>query len=61
MFLIKKNYYCIVYLQVENIIRWRKKNNEDGIEVSDEFGKFIRESNVRVVRWSDGRFDFFIS
>lgn len=59
MFLIKK--IIIVFLQVENIIRWRKKNNEDGIEVIDEFGKFIRESNVRVVRWSDGRFDFFIS
>uniref|UniRef100_K1PQ77 RNA polymerase-associated protein LEO1 n=1 Tax=Magallana gigas TaxID=29159 RepID=K1PQ77_MAGGI len=41
-------------LKVENTIRWRKKNNEDGTEATDELGKPIRESNARVVRWSDG-------
>lgn len=41
-------------LKVENTIRWRKKINEDGTEATDELGKPIRESNARVVRWSDG-------
>ena len=34
-------------LKVENTIRWRKRVNEDGEEV--------KESNTRIVRWSDGR------
>ena len=33
-------------LKVENTIRWR--------EVLDEFGDKKRESNTRLVRWSDG-------
>lgn len=61
MFLTKKLYRCIVFLQVENTIRWRKKMNEDGTEATDELGKPIRESNARVVRWSDGRSDSLTS
>ena len=33
-------------LQVENTIRWRSVKDEDGNEV--------KESNARVVKWSDG-------
>lgn len=34
-------------LQVENTIRWRVKRDEEGNET--------RESNARIVKWSDGR------
>lgn len=34
-------------LKVENTIRWRKTINENGEEV--------KESNSRIVQWSDGR------
>lgn len=34
-------------LQVENTIRWRAKRDEEGNET--------RESNARIVKWSDGR------
>ena len=33
--------------KVENTVRWRYAQDEDGNE--------IRESNARIVRWSDGR------
>ncbi len=33
-------------LKVENTIRWREKFNEKGV--------FVKESNARFVRWSDG-------
>lgn len=33
--------------QVENTIRWRVKRDEEGNEA--------RESNARIVKWSDGR------
>ena len=33
--------------QVENTIRWRS--------VKDENGDEMKESNARIVRWSDGR------
>lgn len=29
--------------------------NDDGTEATDEMGVPVRESNARVVRWSDGR------
>ena len=35
-------------LKVENTIRWRRKLDDDGNEIG-------RESNARIVRWSDGR------
>lgn len=41
-------------LKVENTIRWRTRKDEDGNDLKDEFGKPVRESNARVVRWSDG-------
>ncbi|MGH0119020.1 UNVERIFIED_CONTAM: hypothetical protein FKN15_003569 [Acipenser sinensis] len=34
-------------LKVENTIRWKTRRDEDGTE--------IRESNARIVKWSDGR------
>ena len=34
-------------LKVENTIRWRKKVNDNGEEE--------RESNARIVQWTDGR------
>ena len=37
----------VSYLQVENTIRWRNS--------TDESGNVVRESNTRIVRWSDGR------
>ena len=42
-------------LKVENTIRWRTLKDADGNDLKDEFGKPVRESNARVVRWSDGR------
>lgn len=41
-------------LKVENGIRWRKVKDADGNEVLDEFGRPKKESNARIVRWSDG-------
>jgi hypothetical protein len=38
----------LVFLkQVENTIRWRIRRDEEGNE--------IKESNARIVKWSDGR------
>lgn len=34
-------------LKVENTIRWRTRRDEEGNE--------IKESNARIVKWSDGR------
>jgi hypothetical protein len=34
-------------LKVENTLRWRKVTDEDGNE--------SRESNARIVQWTDGR------
>ena len=42
-------------MQVENAVRWRKIKDDEGNEILDEFEKPMRESNARVVRWSDGR------
>ncbi|KAK7491089.1 hypothetical protein BaRGS_00017653 [Batillaria attramentaria] len=41
-------------LRVENTVRWRSVKDEEGNEVKDEFGVPMRESNARVVKWSDG-------
>lgn len=41
-------------LKVENTIRWRTLKDDDGNDLVDETGKPVRESNARVVRWSDG-------
>lgn len=39
--------FILSLLQVENTIRWRAKKDEEGNET--------RESNARIVKWSDGR------
>ncbi|KAL7539026.1 hypothetical protein ACHAXR_008990 [Thalassiosira sp. AJA248-18] len=39
---------------VHNMIRWRYKTNEAGEYVRDEDGNPVRESNTRLVKWSDG-------
>ncbi|XP_052223769.1 RNA polymerase-associated protein LEO1-like isoform X2 [Dreissena polymorpha] len=41
-------------LKVENTIRWRSLKDEDGNDLKDELGQVKKESNARVVRWSDG-------
>lgn len=41
-------------LKVENAIRWRKVKDADGNDVLDELGAPKKESNARIVRWSDG-------
>lgn len=41
-------------LKVENAIRWKVVRDEEGNEVKDELGNVKRESNARVVKWSDG-------
>ena len=42
-------------VQVENTMRWRPVKDEEGNEVRDELGEIKRESNARMVKWSDGR------
>lgn len=39
-------YFFRVKLKVENTIRWR--------EVFDKDGNLVKESNTRVIKWSDG-------
>ncbi|XP_052096371.1 RNA polymerase-associated protein LEO1-like isoform X3 [Mytilus californianus] len=41
-------------LKVENAIRWRKVKDADGNDVLDELGAPKKESNARIVRWTDG-------
>lgn len=41
-------------LKVENTIRWRKLKTEEGEDIIDDFGIPKKESNARIVRWSDG-------
>jgi len=50
--------YVIVNLgiQVENTVRWRYARDEHGNMTYDELGNQLKESNARVVRWSDGRY-----
>ena len=42
-------------LKVENTMRWRYAKDSDGLEMRDDEGNPVRESNARIVRWSDGR------
>jgi len=44
-----------VCVQVENTIRWRYARDEHGQLKYDELGNQVKESNARMVRWSDGR------
>ena len=45
---------------VQNMIRWRYKRNGQGELERDEEGQLIRESNSRIVQWSDGSFTLHI-
>ena len=44
----------------KNMIRWRFKRDANKNIMKDESGNPIRESNSRVVRWSDGSLQLFI-
>eukprot|EP00554_Chaetoceros_debilis_P004537 CAMPEP_0194082156 /NCGR_PEP_ID=MMETSP0149-20130528/7749_1 /TAXON_ID=122233 /ORGANISM="Chaetoceros debilis, Strain MM31A-1" /LENGTH=584 /DNA_ID=CAMNT_0038764243 /DNA_START=230 /DNA_END=1984 /DNA_ORIENTATION=+ len=39
-----------------SMIRWRYKRNEQGHHILDENGKKIKESNAKIVKWSDGTY-----
>ncbi|CAG5121753.1 unnamed protein product, partial [Candidula unifasciata] len=41
-------------LRVENTIRWRKKLDQEGNEIKEDNGQAQKESNARIVKWSDG-------
>ncbi|KAL3821941.1 hypothetical protein ACHAXA_004429 [Cyclostephanos tholiformis] len=45
---------------VHNMIRWRYKTDKAGEIVRDGGGEPVRESNTRVVRWSDGSFTLHV-
>jgi RNA polymerase-associated protein LEO1 len=45
---------------VQNMIRWRYKRTAQGELERDEKGQLIRESNSRIVQWSDGSFTLHI-
>lgn len=45
---------------VHNMIRWRYKRNADGEIQRDDDGNLLRESNSRLVQWSDGSFTLHI-
>lgn len=46
---------------VHNMIRWRyKTNNSSGEIMRDENGNPLRESNTRIVKWSDGSYTLHI-
>ena len=45
---------------VHNMIRWRYKRDENGTLVRDERGQLQRESNTKMVKWSDGSFTLHI-
>lgn len=43
-----------------DIIRWRYKRDSDGELVMGSNGKPFRESNARMVKWSDGSFQLIV-
>ena len=45
---------------VHNMIRWRYQLNEQGEMKRDEHGEAIRESNTRLVKWSDGSYTLHV-
>lgn len=45
---------------VQNMIRWRYKRNSDGELERGEDGSLVRESNSRLVQWSDGSFTLHV-
>lgn len=44
-------------MQVENTMRWRVAKDKDGNQLFDDLGNPVRESNSRMIKWSDGRWD----
>ena len=56
--------------RAEALIRWRWKRDKDGnlvpnwfehnLKIRDGTGKPVRESNARIVRWSDGTYQLYI-
>ena len=44
--------FSVIAIQVENTIRWRYSTDESGNE--------IRESNARLVKWSDGTMSLYL-
>ena len=52
-----KYVHCVcLCVEVENTIRWRYARDENGGVKYDVLGNQEKESNARVVRWSDGRY-----
>lgn len=48
-------------LKVENTIRWRTQKDKKGQPVIDpQTGQEVKESNARVVRWSDGSYSLHL-
>lgn len=47
-------------LKVENTLRWRYAKDANGNLRYDEHGNLVKESNARMVRWSDGRFESLV-
>eukprot|EP00934_Nitzschia_sp_Nitz4_P003322 Nitzschia sp. Nitz4//scaffold170_size48074//41907//43334//NITZ4_007113-RA/size48074-processed-gene-0.15-mRNA-1//1//CDS//3329538664//3312//frame0 len=45
---------------VHNMIRWRYKKDKDGQLIRSDDGSLTRESNTRLVQWSDGSFTLHI-
>jgi RNA polymerase-associated protein LEO1 len=45
---------------VHNMIRWRYKRDEKGSLVRSETGQLERESNTKMVKWSDGSYTLHI-
>ena len=50
-----EEYHFFHFHQVENTVRWRPEKDSNGDNMLDENGKAKRQSNARMVRWSDGR------
>ncbi|KAK8791687.1 hypothetical protein WA538_002893 [Blastocystis sp. DL] len=46
--------------RAEALIRWRWKRDSNGEIIRDARGKPIRESNARIVKWSDGSYQLLI-
>lgn len=45
---------------VHNMVRWRYKSNNDGEILRHDDGTPIRESNTRLVKWSDGSYTLHV-
>lgn len=47
-------------IMLKTVIRWRFKTNSLGDVLKDKDGKLIRESNARLVKWSDGTYQVIV-